>query len=257
MRIRNLESQNRKAISEIRAVLLDLDDTLLINPMSKFIPKYFNLICKSVADLVPPEVLTTALMEGTRAMQHNADRSRTNRQVFYEVFFRRVGVERKYLEPRLAGFYRIDYPQLSKLTRPAPGNRQLVEHLFERGFQVVVATNPLFPRNALEQRLDWAGVPVTEFDYDLVTTFENMHSAKPDPDYYREILKKIDRLPKECLMVGDDWERDMVPASTAGVRRFWICNGESVQWPGSVDGPGLIGKGSLLDLLEWFSQSPY
>ena len=78
--------------------------------------------------------------------------------------------------------------------------------------EVVIATNPLFTRIALEQRLKWANIPVSEFNYSLVAAFEVMHAAKPHPEYYHEILDHLGGKPEEGLMVGDDWERDIAPA---------------------------------------------
>ena len=49
----------------------------------------------------------------------------------------------------------------------------------------------MFPHQAVEARLAWAGVPVTEYPYTLVTSYENMHAAKPHQAYYQEILAKI------------------------------------------------------------------
>jgi FMN phosphatase YigB (HAD superfamily) len=81
----------------------------------------------------------------------------------------------------------------------------------------------------VEARLRWAGLPVSEFDFELVTTYENMHAAKPQPAYYEEILAQIDLAAAETLMVGDDWENDIVPAASVGCYTYWLpMNGETV-----------------------------
>ena len=95
---------------------------------------------------------------------------------------------------------------------------------FARGLAVIIATNPLFPTTAIEQRLAWAGVPVDEYPYALVTTYENMHAAKPQPAYYREILAAIDCPPDRALMVGDDWKNDIAPAAAVGLHTFWTVS---------------------------------
>ena len=113
---------------------------------------------------------------------------------------------------------------------------------FELGLKVVIATNAVFPISAIEQRLAWAGVPVTEFDYDLVTSYKNMHSAKPNSTYYTEILAKIDCVPETAVMVGDSWENDIVPAKEAGLYTYWINEDN----PGEPPDSKLInGYGSL------------
>jgi FMN phosphatase YigB (HAD superfamily) len=120
----------------------------------------------------------------------------------------------------------------------------LVEWALDRGLQVVVATNPLFPRVAVEQRLAWAGVPVQEYDYTLVTTYENMHATKSDVAYYREVLGRIDRDADECLMVGDSWKMDIDPAMSVGIYAYWVT--EAVRPPRSD--AALTGLGTLRQL---------
>jgi len=140
---------------------------------------------------------------------------------------------------------------LRPLTRTLPEARPLVEWALERGLQVAIATNPLFPRTAIEQRLEWAGVPVGARwprPYALVTSYEIMHATKANPAYYHEILAHLGRQPGECLMVGDDWERDIAPAASVGIPVYWIAA------PGKVppaDDVALVGQGMLGDLWDW------
>jgi FMN phosphatase YigB (HAD superfamily) len=103
-----------------------------------------------------------------------------------------------------------------------PAAVELVRTAFSKGLQVVIATNPMFPLPAVETRLAWAGVPSSDFPYDLITTYENMHAVKPHLAYYQEILDKVGSKAENVLMVGDDWRRDIEPASTLGLFTYWI-----------------------------------
>jgi FMN phosphatase YigB (HAD superfamily) len=241
--------QSALVASNIRTILFDLDGTLLVNPMSEFIPAYISLFSEFVRDIVSPEQFTSSLLRGVRAMEKDRNSSSTNEQVFFAEFFSHVGVRECRLRPRLERFYVEEYPKLAKLTRPAENNQRTVEAALQVGLEVVIATNPLFPRNALEQRLDWANLPVTEFDFALVTTFEGMHAAKPNLEYYYEILDSLGRKPEECIMVGDDWERDIAPASSIGIRVFWIDKGDSPSL-GRIPSSLWLGQGSLVDFQQ-------
>jgi len=239
----------------LKAILFDLDDTLLGNSMETFIPAYFQALTRYVAHLIPPERLISGLMRGTRAMDANDGNGPTNEEAFATVFYPALGHEPAQLQPIFEQFYAEEFPKLRPLTRPLPEARPLVEWACERGLQVAVATNPLFPRSPIEQRLEWAGVPVTEFDYALVTCYEDMHATKPHPAYYREIIAQLDRQPGECLMVGDDWERDIVPASSVGIPVYWIAAPSDAPPPfpphrGDKMGV-LVGQGTLADLWAW------
>ena len=89
----------------------------------------------------------------------------------------------------------------------------------------------------------WAGID--DFDYNLVTAYENMHAVKPSPDYYREILECLGRKPGEAIMVGDDWQRDIVPADKVGLLTYWIAPPKS---PAPDSRIPLVGQGSMADL---------
>ena len=49
----------------IRAVLFDLDDTLLENNVDRFLKAYFALLTPHMAHLVPPEKFISALLRAT------------------------------------------------------------------------------------------------------------------------------------------------------------------------------------------------
>jgi len=230
-----------------KALLLDLDDTLLANSMDSFIPAYFQAFTRHVKYLFSSDCLISALMEGIQAMEANDGHGLSNEDAFSSVFFRELGHEPEAIKPVFTQFYTEEFPKLRSLTRPIPAARKLVAWALEQDMQVIIATNPLFPRTAIEQRLEWAEVPVDRFDYALVTAYENMHALKPHPAYYREILTKLKREAEECLMVGDDWERDIIPAASLGISVYLASEGEVC--PGDDD-VRLWGQGSLLELFS-------
>jgi HAD superfamily hydrolase (TIGR01549 family) len=228
-----------------KALLLDLDDTLLVNPVSSFIPAYFDLLSRYAERVIDPDLLLPELMRGTAAMQANDGTGPTNEEAFAAVFYPAVGHPEEELKPVFEEFYAREFPKLRRLTQPIPEARDLVEWAFGHSLQVVIATNPLFPSMAIEERLRWAGVPVSEFPYALVTSYEVMHAAKPNPAYFREIVDHLGRQPEECLMVGDDWEIDMVPASSVGIPAYWIAEPETK--PPSTEGAA-VAQGTLVEL---------
>ncbi|MCG7852694.1 MAG: hypothetical protein MIO92_09240, partial [Methanosarcinaceae archaeon] len=57
----------------IRAVLFDLDDTLLENDMDRFVKAYFDLLTPHLAHMVPPEIFVSALLHATYAMIRDRD----------------------------------------------------------------------------------------------------------------------------------------------------------------------------------------
>jgi FMN phosphatase YigB (HAD superfamily) len=207
----------------LKALLLDLDDTLIDNAMDTFIPAYFRVLEAFVAGMVEPGLFIQELLNATRTMDRNDGTGPSNEEVFAEAFYPALGLPRDELEPLLARFYAEEFRRLEPLTRPRPAAPKVVEWAKARGLQVVIATNPLFPRTAIEQRMAWGGVGVDRFDYELVTCYENSHATKSSPAYFRAIVEFLDRRPEECLMVGDNWGWDVVCAGQAGLPAYWIA----------------------------------
>jgi FMN phosphatase YigB (HAD superfamily) len=229
-----------------KALLLDLDDTLLSNPMETFIPGYFAALGEFLAERVPPARLTEALMLGAAAMDRNDGAGPTNAEAFYPVFYGALGLSADDLEPWTERFYRQEFPKLRTLTRPRAAAPRIVEWALERGLQVAIATNPMFPRSAIQQRLDWAGVGVDRYPYALVTFMEESRATKANPAYFTAIAEALGLDPGDCLMVGDHWQWDVVHATEAGLRAYWIAEPEAERPSGA---PELVGRGTLDDLL--------
>lgn len=230
-----------------RAVLFDLDDTLLRNDMEgTFLQHYFALLTEYARPLIEPRPLMAALMAATEAMQCNQDpEGLTNREAFAAVFAPQIGRPWDELEAFFGRFYDVEFPHLRVHAEAHPDARRAVQASLDAGCQVVIATNPLFPRRAIEHRLAWAGID--DMPFALVTSYENMHTAKPAPAYYAEIVELIGTAAPECLMVGNDLLLDIAPAQQAGMSTFladrWLTN--------SDDGVRADWRGSLADLIAW------
>ena len=231
----------------LKALLLDLDDTLLGNPMKTFIPAYFRALTDFVTEIQPPERLIEQLLIATRMMDGGDGAGPSNGEIFAEAFFSGLGVLREEFEPVFERFYAEAFPALRTLTALRPAAPKIVEWAEQRGLQIAIATNPVFPRTAIEQRMEWAAVGVDRFEYAHVTSYENSHATKAQPAYYREILAVLGRDPEDCLMVGDNWNWDIVNAGAVGIPGFWIAD-PSIPPPSA--GPIPAGQGSLDDLFD-------
>lgn len=51
-----------------------------------------------------------------------------------------------------------------------------------------------------------------------------VEACKPNPDYYREILRYLGCRAEDCLMVGNDVEEDMMAAQAAGLSVFLLTD---------------------------------
>jgi len=216
----------------LTTILLDLDDTLIHNSTEKFIPAYLQALGGYLSDIAPAEEIIRQVFSATQAMQANDDEAVTNYEAFYQAFLPKLNRTYEQIQPRIEAFYGDVYPGLQKFVTPVQNARQIVADLFSAGYRVSIATNPLFPKTAIDQRLDWAGV--RDLPFDLVTTMEVMHFSKPDTRYYQEILTRLAIAPAEAMMVGDNAEHDIAPARQVGLATWHITGAANGSTGGSL-----------------------
>jgi HAD superfamily hydrolase (TIGR01549 family) len=230
-------------------LLLDLDDTLLGNRMETFIPAYIQALTARLSEHAEPIEISHSLLMATRLMIENNRPDLTLMEVFDSAFYPALGLEKEDLQPTIDIFYAEDFPKLRHLTQYRPAAVELVNQALERGFHVGIATNPLFPRTAIEQRLAWAGLPVEDYKLALIPSYDTFHFAKPNPVYYAEFLGQMGWPEEQVIMVGDDPEKDVMAARQAGLPVYWVVSGEDNRWNSSDEGPP---NGSLEVFFDWF-----
>ncbi|WP_139904671.1 HAD family hydrolase [Clostridium thermarum] len=204
----------------MNTILFDLDGTLLPMDMKLFEKIYFSELCSFFKDILPPEKLTEYVWKSTAAMVKNTE-LKTNEEVFFEDFTKNVGENIESFLERFNSFYDTNFQKVKESVKDVPAIRESVRILKSKGYDMVIATNPLFPRKAIYHRIRWAGFEPEEFIY--VSSFEQNHYCKPQVYYYREVLEQIDKKPEECLMVGNDVQEDLI-ASKLGIKTYLITN---------------------------------
>ncbi len=213
-------------------VLIDLDDTLLQNSMERFLPAYFQRLGAYLSDVVDPDRMLSALMSGTRAMLADTDATTRLERKFADIFYPDLELDESELQESIHHFYTEIFPELEPLTSVKEGAREFIEHLFANDYEVVIATNPLFPGIAIEARLQWARIPVDEFEYSIVTSYEDFHFTKPDPAYLTEILGLLGRPLADAVMIGNDVAADLYPAHQLGLPVFHLHDQPVENYPG-------------------------
>ena len=205
----------------IKAVLFDLDGTLLPMDYPKFMKLYFGGLAKKLTPHgYDPDALIDAIWKGCAAMVEN-DGSTLNHLIFWKKFAEIFGERVEQDMPIFDDSYENEYHQAKVVCEKTDYARKTVDLVKEKGLRVVLATNPVFPFAATRARIGWAGLELSDFE--LITTYENSGFCKPNPDYYRDIAKRIGLAPEECLMVGNDVTEDMV-ASAVGMQVFLLTD---------------------------------
>ena len=235
-----------------RAIFFDLDGTLLPMDLDEFLHAYFKgLIGFAAAHGYEPQMFQKALMTGTNAMIEMD--GVPNHQAFWETFANVYGLDESQLaqaEAVFAHFYQTDFCRVGDAVTPNPATRQALDVLAAKGYPLVLATMPLFPRIAVEERLRWAGVDGVPFVH--LTTYENATSAKPKLAYYQEILDMLGLRGSDVLMVGNNTLEDL-SAMELGLDAYlvtdWILN------PNDFD-VETVRHGSMEDFAAWVAELP-
>jgi len=205
----------------IKAVLFDLDGTLLPMNQDLFVKAYFKLLAPKLGPRgYDAQKLIASLQSGVAEMVKNQGAC-INEDAFWKEFTRIHGQESLADKQMIDEFYSNEFNQARGVCGFSPASAEVVRMLREKGKTVVLATNPVFPAVATKSRMGWAGL--TPEDFTLVTTYENSRYCKPNLDYYREILEKINCEPEECLMIGNDVGEDMV-AKELGMQVFLLTD---------------------------------
>lgn len=205
----------------ITTILFDLDGTLLPMDQDIFAGAYMKGLGATAAPLgYEPKSFVKGIMAGTVAMVKN-DGAQANEKVFWNTLAEIVGEQIKSQTDIFDEFYRTDFQKVREVCEFSPKAVEVIKTAKDRGFRVVLATNPLFPAMATESRIRWAGLEPENFEF--FTTFENSSYCKPNPNYYREVCSKIGVKPEECLMVGNDVSDDMV-AEQLGMKVFLLTD---------------------------------
>lgn len=232
----------------LKTILFDLDGTLLPMDQEKFLKSYFTILAQTFIPFGYDEKkLIAGVWQGTQAMIQNQS-NQTNEEVFWQQFSSVLGNKVLQDKEKFDSFYENEFNYLKKDCFFNKEANQTIQFLKEKGYRLVLATNPVFPFIAQKKRLLWAGIQSNMFEY--ITCYENSCSCKPNVMYYQQILQKLNCKAEECLMVGNDVTEDMV-AETIGIKVFLLTdclinkeNKDITRYP----------HGNFLDLCEYLKR---
>ena len=205
--------------TRLRAVLLDLDDTLFdhahatafaLRHLQAFEPA---LATRNVEALRREH---SAILEELHALvltgRLSVDAARVER-------FRRLlelgsvsdAAERAVAAARC---YRQAYEQG---WQPVAGAVELVTALKRAGIAVIVVSNNIVSEQRKKIERCSLGACI-----DALVTSEEVGVQKPAPEIFHIALAHADASPEEAVMIGDSWTNDIEGARAAGIRSIWL-----------------------------------
>lgn len=206
----------------LKNIFFDLDGTLITMDQDEFIKMYFSLVeDKAVKAGFNKENLSKALYQSIMGMYIN-DGIRTCEQIFWDKFksfFDKKDHQK--LVDLFIDFYDNEFDELASICPPIKEAVELIKWCKNKGYNLVLATNPLFPRIATLKRIKWG--QLSQDDFIEITTYEDNYYLKPDTKYFLSLLDKLGYKAEETIMVGNNVIEDM-PASKVGMYTFLLTD---------------------------------
>ena len=231
-------------MKKYKAILFDMDGTLVPMDMKEFTGGYFKLLCKKLKKYgFDDEVLIKTIWAGTKSMAAN-DGTMINRDRFWDTFGKYLSGPVDEIDQDCLDFYGNEFKDAKCFVQENPLAVSAVEAAREKAEYVVLATNPLFPMVGHDTRMSWVGLK--RDDFDLVTSYESDSYCKPNPKYFETICARIGVDPSECLMIGNDEHEDMWCATQAGIDAYLVTDTAIPSEEHPWDGP----KGTFAEMVE-------
>lgn len=202
----------------IDTLLFDLDGTLVDQIQPGSAVEFAWRVVARCGDMGPPWRIVRAGRAAHRALKTHRS-AKTNYEAMVEAFCGASGVTPDTFRERADVFFREDFARMAWRFRPVPGAEAAVRRARALGYTLVLATNPTVPLPTIHHRLAWAGL--ADIEWAFITHPENMTRSKPDVAYYEELLSHLGRSPDRCLMIGNDFRKDLA-AMDAGIRAFLL-----------------------------------
>lgn len=206
-----------------KLIMTDLDCTLLPMDQDAYIQLYVTQIAKLFYSRgFDGKQIAKATMQASYMMAKN-DGSRTNAEAFEEAFRSIVGERAQEAIDIFPDVYKEPYDVIKDVTSVNPYAEEIVRLMKEKAEFVVVATQPMFPLEAVIKRLSWTNLSASMFDY--ITVYDKCTYSKPSTGFYREIMDKFGASPSNTVMFGNDVNEDILPCEELGVETFLLTDG--------------------------------
>ncbi len=234
-----------------RAILFDLDGTLCPMELEEFLGGYFkDIACYAAEHGIDAEKFARAFGAGAMAMGKRAPGGKTNHDLFWDVFFGEFDPNEADWEGLFADYYDTRFGEIGANVEANPATRRAIDALVAKGYPLVLATQPMFPRRAVEWRLAWAGVADAPFRY--ISTYENSTAVKPQVEYYAEVLERCGLSAADVLMVGNNTLDDLA-AAKLGVDVYLVTDHLLDPEDRGLEG---VAHGTMEEFASWAESLP-
>lgn len=204
----------------IRAVILDLDDTLyaygLLDAEAR--ARVQAYICEELR--IPPQRYEEAYRFGRQETKRRLGdvAASHNRMLYYQKTLEYLGVKPIPLSLKM---YEIYWGTFLENMRLYDGARAFLDRMRARGITVMICTD--LTAHIQHRKIEALGIAD---DISYLVTSEEAGREKPSPEIFRLCLDKLGLAPEEVCCIGDSPVKDVEGARALGMRAVLFRPGE-------------------------------
>jgi putative hydrolase of the HAD superfamily len=188
----------------IKAVIFDLDNTLIDFMKMK------KLSCEAAMDAMISAGLKIERKKGMKILFQLYHEHGLEYQKIFQVFLKQVlgRIDYGIMASGIVAYRRVKEGLLYPYSNVVPALNEL-----KKKYKIAILSDA--PRIQAWTRL--AAMNIQD-KFDIVVTFDDTKTRKPDRKPFLYVLKKLHLKPEECLMVGDSLKKDITPAKKLGFK---------------------------------------
>ena len=205
----------------LRAILFDMGGTLDGDGLH-WLDRFFALY-QSFGVRIPRETIRAAFDEAERQSAVDESISSSNLEQMIELHVNWQLAHLGLNDPKLGQHLVEGF--IGPVRDVAIENTRLLATLVERGFELGVVSNGCGNVEKLCADLGYAPY------LSVIVDSRRVGISKPDPAIYRYAAEKLGGDPGTMMMVGDSFERDVMPAKKAGMKTAWLEGAMARQCP--------------------------
>ncbi|MBR4656116.1 MAG: HAD family hydrolase [Oscillospiraceae bacterium] len=204
----------------IRAVIFDLDETLYAySPCDRSGVEAMRLCLSEIMETdVAAGVFRRLLSEAKQYVKSNnrGTAASHNRMLYAQRICETVGC---FCPESVLKLYQAYWDRFLTVMRLRDGVEELLEELHGKCVKVGICTD--LTAQIQLRKLSCLGLSAR---IDALVTSEECGAEKPDVKPFRFVLDKLEVCPEDAVMVGDDYEKDILGAEAAGMRAVQLTD---------------------------------
>ena len=205
-------------MAEIKAVVFDMYQTLVQDPSGQW-----RISFKAIVEEQGLNITAEQLWQGWRESEEQFRLRRTDPSLPFQTYFDawasgfRSAFEQMGLKGDADAATSRFFADLSK-RQPFPETPKALRELQAR-YRTAVLSNA-------DDGFLLPNLELLDFEFETVLSSEMARSYKPQPELFREMLRRLSLSPEETVYVGDRHYEDVFGAASVGMNAVWVDRGD-------------------------------